>query len=165
MIEIQIDTRAIDSALLELGRHVDDLTPAMRAIGESLAGEIDLTFRNQQDPYGNPWAELADSTKAKRRKGPRPANDQILKDTGQLKALITSNPSRHEVQIGTNELYGRTHQFGATQGQYGKTRRNSPIPWGNVPARPFLPTEGGGLPHDWEQDILAIIRRHIEAAI
>jgi hypothetical protein len=38
-------------------------------------------------------------------------------------------------------------------------------PWGNVAARPFLPTEAGGLPQDWEQDIIDIIQQHIAAAI
>jgi phage gpG-like protein len=89
---------------------------------------------------------------------------KILQDTGNLRNSITANPSRTQVEIGTNEKYGKTHQFGAARGQYGRTRHNAPIPWGNIPARPFLPTEAGGLPNDWEQDITDIITRHINNA-
>jgi phage gpG-like protein len=34
--------------------------------------------------------------------------------------------------------------FGARQGAFGRTRRNGPIPWGNIPARPFLPISENG---------------------
>lgn len=157
MIEIQVDTRAIDQALRRLESHVEDTSPAMRAIGEHIASQIDLSFRDAKDPYGNPWKELSAVTVAKRRR----ESSKPLNDTGHLKASITSNPGHNEVTIGTNEKYGRTHQFGATQGQYGRSRRNGPIPWGNIPARPFMPTESGGMPLDWEQDILDIIRDYI----
>jgi phage virion morphogenesis protein len=164
MIEINIDTRHLDQTLSRLSHAVADMTPAMTAIGEKVASLIDNTFVNQATPYGNSWAELSDVTKAKRRKGPRPGNDKILNDSGILKNSIVPNPSRTQVEIGTNEKYGKTHQFGASQGQYGRTRRNTPIPWGNVPARPFMPTEAGGLPNSWEQDITDIITRHINSA-
>ena len=42
MIEIQLDTRALDHAFRELASRVDDMTPAMRAIGESIAGNVVL---------------------------------------------------------------------------------------------------------------------------
>ena len=30
------------------------------------------------------------------------------------------------------------HQFGAEKGAFGATSRGTPIPWGDIPARPFL---------------------------
>lgn len=72
------------------------------------------------------------------------------------RASITKNASQFEVTIGTNEVYGPTHQFGAAKGEYAPG-----VPWGDIPARPFLPTEDGGLPQSWEQDILTIIRQHL----
>jgi phage virion morphogenesis protein len=157
MIEIQIDSHAVERALQELIRHVDDMTPAMRDIGEHIASLVDLTFTDAKDPYGNLWAALSPVTISMRRRH----SSKPLNDTGHLKQSITSNPSRDKVEIGTNEIYGKTHQLGAEKHSYsgGKT------PWGDVPARPFLPTEAGGLPGDWEQDILDIIRRRLELAI
>jgi hypothetical protein len=34
---------------------------------------------------------------------------------------------------------------------------------GAIPARPFLPNAAQGLPAEWEQDIVAIITRHLDA--
>jgi phage virion morphogenesis protein len=108
----------------------------MRVIGEHIASQVDLTFRDEKDPYGNPWEALSPVTISRRRGN----TAGILKDTGHLQRSITSNPSSHEVEIGTNEIYGPTHQFGATQGQYGRNRRNAPIPWGDMfPRVPSCP--------------------------
>ena len=157
MIEITIDTHNLDRELQRLTNAVSDMTPAMTSIGEQIASLIDETFVNQTDPYGNPWAALSSVTIGRRRQGGRGA--KILQDTGHLKNSITSNPSRTEVEIGLTEKYAATHQFGASKGQYGRTVRNAPIPWGNIPARPFLPE--GNLPPTWEQDIVNIIERHL----
>jgi len=51
-------------------------------------------------------------------------------------------------------------QFGAKKGQFGKTRRGAPIPWGNIPARPFL-----GVSVSDRSDILAILAEHLRKAI
>ena len=42
------------------------------------------------------------------------------------------------VIAGTNKVYAATHQFGAERGEFGADRRGRPIPWGDIPARPFL---------------------------
>jgi phage gpG-like protein len=34
--------------------------------------------------------------------------------------------------------YAAVQQFGAVAGALGRNKRGSPIPWGNIPARPFL---------------------------
>jgi phage gpG-like protein len=64
------------------------------------------------------------------------------------------------VSIGTNVIYAPTHQFGARQGQYGRyaTRRRTsiPIPWGDVPARPFL-----GVSAEDERVILNLIKANL----
>lgn len=161
MITIEIDSRTIERALKKLSRSAEDMTPIMREIGEHIASKIDLTFRDAKDPYGNAWDALSNVTIARRTNNSR----KPLNDSGALKASITSNPSRHSVEIGSNEKYAKTHQSGADQGQYGKNKRGSPIPWGDVPARPFLPTSEQGWPADWETDILAIIRRHLESGL
>ena len=152
MIEITLDIRVVDEALRNLINHIDDMTPAMRAIGEHIASEIDLTFRDGKDPYGNPWAPLSAVTIAKRRN----RSNKPLNDTGALKASITSNATPHSVKIGTNKEYAPTHQFGAKKGQYARN-----VPWGDVPARVFLPTSEQGLPDNWEREILDIIARHL----
>lgn len=152
MTTITLDLSQVNHALNQLSQRLTNMQPAMRDIGESVASWVDLTFRDAQDPYGNPWAELSPVTIAKRRN----ASAKPLNDTGALKTSITKSASQFEVTIGTNEVYGPTHQFGATKGEYAPG-----VPWGDIPARPFLPTDGRGIPHEWEQDILHIIRQHL----
>jgi phage gpG-like protein len=83
-----------------------------------------------------------------------------LRDTGILANSISYNVLRKGVEIGTKVRYAGTHQFGARQGQYGRTKRGGPIPWGNIPARPFLPTDG--LPPEWRSEVLSILSRHLD---
>ena len=155
MTTITLDDHAVNHALNLLSQRVVNMQPAMRDIGETLASWVDLTFADTQDPYGNPWADLSPVTIAKRTN----ASAKPLNDTGRLKASITSHASQHEVTVGTNTIYAPTHQFGANKGQYA-----SHVPWGDVPARPFLPNAEQGLPNAWEQDILNILRHHLESA-
>ena len=153
MTTITLDATQVTHALNQLSRRVINMHPAMESIGKEIAGLVDLSFIDTHDPYGNPWAALSPVTIAKRRN----SSSKPLNDTGVLKESITSNASPHEVTIGTTELYGKTHQFGANQGEYAPH-----VPWGDVPARPFLPTDG--LPALWQQDILDVIRHHLESA-
>jgi phage virion morphogenesis protein len=153
MTTITLDAAQVTHALNQLSQRITNMQPAMVGIGEKIASLVDETFRDTHDPYGNPWAALSPVTIAKRRNG----SSKPLNDTGRLKASITSNASQHEVTVGTNTIYAPTHQFGANQGEYAPH-----VPWGDVPARPFLPTDG--LPALWQQDILDVIRHHLESA-
>ena len=156
MTTITIDSQAVTQALNQLSQRVTNMQPAMSEIGESIVSWVDLTFRDAEDPYGNPWAELSPVTISKRiNRSSKPLND-----TGILKSSITKKPFPYEVIVGTNVKYAPTHQFGATKGQYA-----TGVPWGNIPARPFFPTEEKGFPDTWEQDILNIIRHHLESGI
>lgn len=147
MIEIEVDSELVLDALSQLAKNTDDLTPVFTEIGEHIASEIDLNFRDASDPYGNSWEKL------KHRSG------TPLNDTGRLKNSITFEADSSSVEVGTNVEYAGTHQFGAEKGQYGKN-----IPWGDIPARPFLPTDDLGLPALWEEEILDIIQEHLELA-
>jgi phage virion morphogenesis protein len=139
-INIGIDSAAVNNALRQLLSNVDDMTPAFNAVGEHIASLVDLNFRDASDPYGTPWLPL----KKPRKNG----SSKPLNDTGILKNSITQHPTADSVTIGTNELYGKHHQFGTK----------------HVPQRAFLPTEDQGLPFDWEQEVVNIIRQHIAAS-
>jgi len=145
MIEIEVNDKKVISALNKLQKKAGDLTPILDEIGDLIASEVALNFRDASDPYGKPWQEL------KHRDG------KPLNDTGRLKDSITYNIFGYSVEVGTNVEYAPTHQFGAKKGQYAKG-----VPWGDIPARPFLPTEEGGLPVEWQEDILDIISSHLE---
>ena len=44
----------------------------------------------------------------------------------------------HSVEVGSLFVYAGTHQFGAEKGSFGSTAKGTPIPFGDIPARPFL---------------------------
>jgi phage virion morphogenesis protein len=58
--------------------------------------------------------------------------------------------------VGTNIKYAAVQQFGAKAGAFGATRRGGKIPWGDIPARPFM-----GISGDDRSAILDIIRKYL----
>jgi phage virion morphogenesis protein len=132
-----------------------DMTPAMRQIAGILGDAAERAFRTQADPStGKAWKELSDVTVARRKargRGPRP----ILIVGGLLKDIQTDYGPDYAA-AGSPMLYAPTHQFGAAQGAFGRTSRGAPIPWGNIPARPFL-----GLNEDDVAEIFDLIGDHL----
>jgi len=64
------------------------------------------------------------------------------------------------VELGTNKIYSAVMQFGAAKGAFGTNARGGSIPWGNIPARPFLGISDqdrlniAGIVEEWLQDIV-----------
>jgi phage virion morphogenesis protein len=153
--------------LPEYTKRLKNLKPAMDAIGAAILSEVDLGFREQRDPWGEPWAALSEKTTLPmRRKGKgKGPGAQILMNTGKLAESFSHQATKRSVVVGTTKKYAGTHQFGAAQGAYGRTKRNGPIPWGDIPARPMLPIRGGkvDLPKDMQLEIMDAVLTHLEA--
>ena len=110
-------------------------------------------------PDGDDWDDPSEVTKARREKhGNWPG--MILQVEGRLAGSLTSRYDSTSASAGTNLVYAPTHQFGAEQGAFGSTGRGSPIPWGDIPARPSL-----GRSDDLDAEILDAIRRHFADAL
>jgi phage virion morphogenesis protein len=140
-VTIQIDDGEVRGTLQKLLSRLSHMRPAMEKIGATVEGFTRLRFVRQTDPWGTPWKPLSQTTIARRRKG----SNVPLRDTGRLMNSITHRViSNNTVEVGTNVKYAPTHQFGAKKGAYGRTRRGASIPWGNVPARAFLPLQRSG---------------------
>jgi phage gpG-like protein len=89
---------------------------------------------------------------------------------------INVKPHSDRVEVGTNKIYGAVHQFGAKKGDFGTVTAKVPahkrrisqafgkpikprtitvgahtrrmqVPWGDIPARPFLAVQ----PRDWDE--------------
>lgn len=154
--------------------------PALRAIGETLVASTKQRFGDSRGPDGQRWEENTETTLArwlgsgsnvysKRRtasggrtltkKGQaRLANKRpLIGETRALSSLIVYQLlSDQAVVVGSVMEYAVTHQFGAQKGEFGRNKRGSPIPWGDIPARPFL-----GLSADDRQDCLDLLAQHI----
>ena len=181
-IRLDIDDGNVRRVLRQLCEAVNDMTPAMKAI----AGQLETSTRNRfftkQAPDGSTWARLSTATQRRRLKKGRRRNDKLV-FSGRLARSITSDYDSRGAVVGTDVPYARTHQEGAARGEFGsfsivartvrgrrrQIRRGAavlagtasrtqgrPIPWGDIPARPFL-----GLSADDREDIVEIIRRHL----
>ena len=151
-IEITIDDAEVLAALNRLVAAGGDLTPAMRDIGEHLLNTTRERFSEEKAPDGTPWAPLSETTKKRKRRNA----GKILTRDGFLRGNLAYRESANSVVVGSPSIYRGTHQFGAEQGSFGSTSGGSPIPFGDIPARPFL-----GVSNDDADAITRIIRDFI----
>jgi phage virion morphogenesis protein len=95
----------------------------------------------QESPDGIPWAPLSPRY-ATRKKAKRPGARILVYDNLMLGALLSYQVDAGAVEVGTNALWGATHQFGADER--------------GIPARAYL-----GLGDDDAQAVLDIVAEHI----
>ena len=156
---IKYNDREVIEALNRLNRAGRDLRPAMRDIAAALEDSVEEAFQKEASPSGTPWKVLTEHTKARRartRKWP----GQILQVDGRLAGSTTSDYDASSAVVGTGVVYAPTHQFGAEEGEFGSTRSGRPIPFGDIPARPFL-----GFSTETKEAIVDAINRHLGAGI
>lgn len=152
-ITIDIDDREVRAALANLQRRVSDLTPVMHDIGQALVEGMRARLRDGRDVEGRPFAPNSPVTLA-RKKGARP-----LVDSGTMAGQFAYQAGRDYVEAGSNAEQAATLHFGARQGAFGHDRRGHPLPWGDIPARPFV-----GLSKEDEQAVLETIAEALEQA-
>jgi len=146
---IEIDPKGLERVqgmLRRLQAGFSDLTPVMREIAEELLANWQLKWREEEDPYGEPWKPLKPSTLKRRRKGKGSGPvAQILRDTGIMQDSFTPKADKESARIGTYEdgFYARFHQFGTKY----------------IPIRRLLPDEY--LPSEDEEAVFAILKRHL----
>ena len=135
MSSIQINDQELVRKLEKVAHglnHPKDLTSAM-------AVTLLTVTEDNFDAQGRPaWAGLSPVTEARRKAG------KILSQSRQLRNSIQPDSTDTEASLSTSDPKAATHQFGAKQGQYGKSKRGGPLPWGDIPARPFLPMDENG---------------------
>lgn len=134
MAEIIISIEELQGKLERLSKALENKTPLLRRIANTLQNTIEESFDKQTSPFGEKWKDNAPSTKRKKR------GNKILIKSGLLSQSFTSKITGNSAQIGTNLKYAPIHQFG------GKAGRNKRV---NIPARPFLPmNKNGEIPKD-----------------
>jgi len=125
-IEIKIDNKAVQDALLKVAAKAETLRPLMKNIAGIMANATEENFAQQGRP--DKWQELTESTIKKRKKaGHWPG--QILQVEGRLASSITTQYDDESAVIGSNLDYAAIHQLG---GEAGKNKSVS------IPARPYL---------------------------
>jgi len=139
MITVQVTTDEITAALTRAADALDDLDPLLRDIGEYLVRATNEGFVQGQAPDGTPWASRSQATlDAYRARGDTPGPGPLIGPSRSLSTTISYEVEGDAITWGSNMIYAAVMQMGATRGQFGSTSRGSPIPWGDIPPRPFL---------------------------
>ncbi len=160
VITFKIDDSKAVARIRAVEAVAGNMTPVFATVGRVLANRVRLCFKLGIDPWGSPWAAL------RLRKG------QPLRKTGRLQRSIVSRADATGVTVGTNVIYARTHQFGATIVPKKAKALAFPGPGGrmifakkvSIPKRSFLPvrTPGGdvSLPAVWAIDVTRALRTY-----
>lgn len=140
-ITLDVDDRQVLTRLDELLARLDDPAPLFQDIAETLLNATRNRFDEQHAPDGTPWAPLSPAYQTRKKKN----RDKILVLDGYLKGLLRYQILPDGLELGTDRIYGATHQFGD--------------PARNIPARPFL-----GLSEDDRSEVLSILSEYLARA-
>lgn len=146
---IEVDDQLVLARLGELVDRATNMEPVYRDISEYGFESTRQRIENGGPaPNGDPWAPLSPVTRERKTKN----KDKLLVYYGRLLGSIHPQPSANEAAWGTNVVYAAAMQFGMPKGYAGQDKRGHPIPWGDIPARPFL-----GISEADRAEILAIL--------
>ena len=102
----------------------------LHQLGRQAVEQTQYRFIEQKSPIGVPWQPSKRALK-------NPSKPTLL-DSGSLLNSIDYFISGDGFEVGSDLPYAATMNFGAKKGQFGAMRNGTPIPWGDIPARPFL---------------------------
>ena len=143
-IEIKLDNKKVEEALLEISRKTSNLRPLMKNIAGIMADSTEENFKEEGRPK---WQDLSEKTKtARKNTGHYPG--QILQVSGQLALSITTQYDDESAVIGSNKVYAAIQQLG---GQAGKNKKVT------IPARPYLKLDDEEL-----ENILSVSKNFIK---
>jgi phage virion morphogenesis protein len=148
-VRVTIDASQVKQRLGSLSQQLAGLRPLL----EDVKGRLLLSVQQNFTAGGRPraWTPLARSTLANR----RGTSARLLRDTGRLQNSITGRIENRSVLVGSNVLYARVHQEGASiqvpeiRARPGKVLRfvvNGQVVYSRrarahsvrIPARPYL---------------------------
>ena len=160
---ITVDIQGADvvrNQLLRLAERGHNLSPLLQSMGEYMTNSTLRNFENSTSPDGERWAANSPVTFG-RMLGNRHHNKDGRINARGVNRVMSKRPlilshalmgsihyelASQSVTVGTNMVYAKTQHFGAAQGAFGRDRRGHPIPWGTIPARPFLGIGARDLP-------------------
>jgi len=164
-IKYKVQDTELKSLLAEITRRIHNPKPAMKIIGGIVRSSVARNFEKEGRPQK--WAKHSKTTEKRRGKGAK-----ILRKTGfggGLAGSVHYNAARNSVVVSSDKKYAAVHQFGSKKGSFGKFlidigahkrtmqggtvvsvrahKRTVALPWGDIPARPFLMVQD----EDWRE--------------
>lgn len=135
---ITVDDAQVLAALRRLRQHSEDITPALKQIGERLVESTQDRFATSSAPDGTPWAANSAVTISRylglssgKKREARAAGKKPLVNGGFLRDQIHYNVTGNVLEVGATMKYAAMQQFGGKKSEF-------PHLWGDIPARPFL---------------------------
>lgn len=161
MLMLDVNMESLRHGLAGLESASRDLSPLTRRISGVLADATERAFADEADPTtGAYWLPLSPVTIARRAKQGKWPGQMLQVSQGGLASSIQEDSGPDEARLGSDKVYGPALQFGAWKGAFGRTKRGAPIPWGDLPSRPFM----GVGPRD-EEDIMDHLRDYLRKAV
>lgn len=175
-LDVSIDDRQIAIFFDQLRDRLSDMTPVMQDIGELMVDSTKQRFTAGQGPDGTAWAPKSEATiAAYMARGDTPDFRPLFGPSRRLSNEISwrVGPGGQSVEWGSSLIYAGVQQLGAQQGEFGarmgRTRPSEKrpqgqdyfmtIPWGDIPARPFL-----GVSTDDEDKLKSVLIEWLEGA-
>ena len=168
-VSVTIKDKNVRKLLERIQKRTRNLKPAMSLIGEIVQESIERNFETGGRPRR--WKALSETTKEQRRRRNQwPGQTLIVHGkAGGLMGGINYRPASDRVTIGVKKAYAAIQHFGAKKGSFGTVQakvkehvrrlksgetqrvrahtRNTKIPWGDIPARPFMMVQD----EDWNE--------------
>lgn len=160
----------LDELLIEiegLEARTRDVSPVTKVMASRMRAMIVDGFSKEQDPFGDPWKPLSQTTKdlrdlggvskrsfgklraskkKRRRKNSRSkSNHKILSDTGGLQGSSNASGEKNTIVFGSNVEYGAAHLFG--RGRINFRTKSGVGGSAEIPRRAYLPVDEGGKPN------------------
>ena len=161
MIQFEFEAASVFAQLDRARALLADMTPVYQDIGEYMVKATRDRFLTGTAPDGSRWRQKSPTTLAeyiRRGDGNRP--NPLIGPSGRLGKEIAVLVTKDSAEIGSSLIYSGVMQFGAAKGAFGTTSRGGPVPWGDIPARPWL-----GISAEDERNILDVVDEHLDEAM
>lgn len=160
MFTVSINDDELTPALERVLAALTDPLPLMQDLGELMVDSTKQNFAEGSDPEGKPWKPKSEATlEAYRRRGDGRPTRPLIGPSKTLSTTINYEASADKVYWGSNVIQAAVMQLGAAKGAFGTASNGSSIPWGAIPARPYI-----GAGDEDLSNILATIEDYLAGA-
>lgn len=137
MFTVEFNDTEVDRAFARLSASLADTEPLMQDLGDMLVQSTQDRMGRGEQPDGQPFAPRSQTTLDRYAKlglsyGPP------LHQSGVMRGQIAYDAGNGYLILSSNQVQSAVMQFGAKKGAFGNNAAGRPIPWGDIPARPFL---------------------------
>ncbi|WP_157023071.1 phage virion morphogenesis protein [Parasedimentitalea huanghaiensis] len=148
----------MDPLLAAVAAAIGDMSPIMQDIGELLVQSSQDRMRDGEQPDGTPFAPRSQTT-LDRYAMLGLTFGAPLNVSGDMRNTLFYDADQDSAEFGSNAIQAAVMQFGAAKGAFGKASNGASIPWGAIPARPFI-----GMSDEDQDNIVAELSEWLEEA-